>query len=221
MGILKRRVQTTNKTMWDTLIPSAVQTLNTRGVKVHGYTPAELLLGYNPRAGPLDDITAHIILDGLDGSAHGLRLTNLDEKRELARKRTVAMALEREEREQEKQMVGVELRQGDLVLLRRFQVAKHHGLKLESQWEGPYRLVDVSYHQRSGRLQDLESGDIIRVRQGGLRERVHVNDLKLFVRRDPGNLPPGKTPPIDADTTEIVEMEVARGWKPGLRRFRL
>ena len=48
MGILKRRVQTTSKTMWDTLIPSAVQTLNTRGVMVHGYTPAELLLEYNP-----------------------------------------------------------------------------------------------------------------------------------------------------------------------------
>ena len=148
-------------------------------------------------------------------------MTNLDENRELAREQTVAMAQEREEWEQEKDMVGVELRQGDLVLLRRFQVAKHHGHELESQWEGPYRLVEVSYHKQSGRLQDLEWGDIIRVRQGGLRERVHVNDLKLFIRRDPGNRPPGKTPPIDPDSTEIVEMEVARGWKLRLRRFRL
>ena len=48
MGILKRRVQNTGKTLWDTLIHSTVQTLNTRGVKVHGFTPSELLLGYNP-----------------------------------------------------------------------------------------------------------------------------------------------------------------------------
>ena len=146
---------------------------------------------------------------------------NLDENYELAREQAVAMAQEREEQEQEQEIVGVELRHGDLVLLRHFQVAKHHGLKLESQWEGLYRLVDVSYHKRSGCRQDLESGDTIWVRQRSLREWVHVNDLKLFVRRDPGNCPPGQTPPIKADSTEIVEMEVARGWKPRLRRFGL
>ena len=42
--------------------------------------------------------------------------------------------------------MGVELREGDLVLLCRFEVVKHHGLKLEALWEGPYQLVDVSYH---------------------------------------------------------------------------
>ena len=47
MGILTRRVQTTSKRMWDTVIPRALRTLNTCGPKVHAYTPAELLLGYN------------------------------------------------------------------------------------------------------------------------------------------------------------------------------
>ena len=47
MRILKRRVQTTSKRMWDTVIPRALRTLNTCGAKVHAYTPAELLLGYN------------------------------------------------------------------------------------------------------------------------------------------------------------------------------
>ena len=118
-------------------------------------------------------------------------------------------------------MVGVELREGDLVLLRRFQVTKHHGLKLESQREGPYRLVEMSYHQRSGRLQDLETGDMVRVRQGGLRERVHVNDLKLFVRRNLNHLPSAKKPVVDANSTEIAKMEAAWGWNTGVRRFRL
>ena len=71
------------------------------------------------------------------------------------------MAQEREKREQEKDMTGVELKEGDLALLQRFNVIKHHGLKLESQWEGPYRLVEMSYQKRSGRLQDLETGNIV------------------------------------------------------------
>ena len=48
MGILKWRVQKDSTNIWDMLIPSAVHTLNTRGVNVHGFTPSELLLGYNP-----------------------------------------------------------------------------------------------------------------------------------------------------------------------------
>ena len=77
------------------------------------------------------------------------------------------------------------LEEGDLVLLRRFDVEKHHGMKLESQWEGPYRLSDLAYHGKSGRLRDMHTGDLVKVRKGGLWERVHVNDLKLFCpRRD-------------------------------------
>ena len=92
MGILKRRVQTTTKNIWDMLRPSTVNPLNTRGVKVHGYSPSELLLGYNPRHEPSDDISAHIVLDSLDKMAHGLRIAQLDEDRELARERMVAVA---------------------------------------------------------------------------------------------------------------------------------
>lgn len=218
MGILKRRVQTTNKALWDSLLPSAVMTLNTRGVQVHGYTPSELLLGYNPRAGPLDDISAHIILDQLDGTAHGLRLAKLDEDRDQAGDRIVAWAETREAKGAEKEMVGVELQDGDLVLLRRFEVAKSHGLKLESQWEGPYRLVQLSYHQRSGRLQDLETGEIVKVRKGGLRERVHVNDLKLFIRREPRQHP-AKTVEFAANLTELARLARVSQWEPGKRQF--
>ena len=179
MGILKRRVQTDSKNIWDKLIPRAVHTLNTRRVKVHGFTAYELLLGYNPCAGPIDNINAHIVLDGIGEATHGMWQAMLDENRELAREQIVAMAQEREAREQEKEKIGVYLKEGDLVLVRLFEVAKHHGLKLECQWEGPYRLADISYHQRSGRLQDLETGDVVQIWQGGLREWVHIKDLKL------------------------------------------
>ena len=155
------------------------------------------------------------------GSPGNLTLTSLDENREIARERIVAVAQRKEAKELEREMVGVELREGDLVLLRRFNVVKHHGLKLESQCEGPYRLVEMSYHQRSGRLQDLEMGDIVKVQHGGLRKRVHVNDLKLFVRCSKAYLPADKNTQVDANSMEIAELELSWGWQPGSRRFSL
>ena len=115
----------------------------------------------------------------------------------------------------------MQLKEGHLVLLRRFEVAKHPGLKLESQWEGPYRLSHISYHQRSGQLQDIEASDVVRIRQGGRWERVHLNDLKLYVRRNTMALPAGKMIPVEANSTEIAEIEIAQGCKPGMRKFKL
>ena len=90
MGILRRRIQGGNKDLWDKLLASAVQTLNTRGIKVHGFTPSELLLGYNPRSGPKDDITAHILLDGIDSNAYGVHIARLDENRQQGQEQMVA-----------------------------------------------------------------------------------------------------------------------------------
>ena len=70
------------------------------------------------------------------------------------------------------------LKEGDLVLVSNFEV-KHLGRKLEAQWEGPFRLVDVSRHQRSGRLQDLITGRIVKTKQGAFGERTHVNDMEV------------------------------------------
>ena len=153
MGILKRRIQGNDKRLWDTLLASAVRTLNTRAVKVHGFTPAELLLGYNPRSGPADDISTFILNDAIDKDAYGIHLTRMEERRQQGQENTVAAAEKLMEREKERDHLGVRLMDGDLVLLRRFEVAKHHGMKLENQWEGPYRLVDIAFHNNSGRLQ--------------------------------------------------------------------
>ena len=73
--------------------------------------------------------------------------------------------------------------EGDLVLLRRFATDQYHGRKLEPRWEGPYRLADVAFHGRSGRLLDEYSGKVVRVRASGLNERCHLDDLKVFMPR--------------------------------------
>ena len=216
MGILKRRIQGNDKRLWDTLLASAVRTLNTRAVKVHGFTPAELLLGYNPRSGPADDIGTFILNDAIDKDAYGIHLTRTEERRQQGQENTVAAAERLMEQEKARDHLGVRLMDGDLVLLRRFEVAKHHGMKLESQWEGRYRLVDIAFHNNSGRLQDLNTGEIVRVRKGGLKERVHINDLKLFVQRDPNLIPA-----VEASVVELYRMGESSGWRPGKRAFKL
>ena len=219
MGILRRRIQGNNKELWDTLLASAVQTLNTRGVKVHGYTPSELLLGYNPRSGPKDDITAHILMDAIDGTAYGVHLARTEENRHQGQANIVAAAEWQAEVEEQKARSGVPLVEGDLVLLRRFDVARSHGMKLENRWEGPFRLVEMAYHRKSGRLQDITTGEIVRVRKGGLKERVHVNDLKLFLQRDTKRIP--YTGDFEANAVELRNLGRVVGWEPGRRSFKL
>ena len=76
-----------------------------------------------------------------------------------------------------------EPKDGDLVLLRRFSAEKYHARKREPQWEGPYRLADVAYHGRSGRLIDIHTNKVVRVRASGLKKRCHLDDLKVFTPR--------------------------------------
>ena len=178
MGILQRKIQRNNKELWDTLLASAVQTLNTRGVKVHGYPPLELLLGYNPQSGPKDDITAHILMDAIDGTAYGIHLARTEENRHQGQANIVAAAEWQAKVEEQMARSEVPLIEADLVLLRRFDVARSQRMKLETRWQGPFRLVKMGYHQKSGRLQDITTGEIVRVGKGGLKERIHVNDLK-------------------------------------------
>jgi hypothetical protein len=113
----------------------------------------------------------------------------IDECRTLGLERVLDHAIN----EEEPRGIWDKLQEGDLVLLRRFEIDRHKGRKLEAQWEGPYRLTDLSWHGRSGRLQDLNSGEIVRVRKGGLKERCHVNDMKLFLPRGKEDMDYGGT----------------------------
>jgi hypothetical protein len=151
-------------------------------VRVHGYTPAELLFGFVPRGIKEYRVEELCILDGLDADGYGLRLAMMDEKRERAGEKMVGA---------EDAVEGVSkgawtaLQEGDLVLLRKFQRSS----KLKPTWEGPYRISDMAYHSRSCRLQDITTGEIVKVKKGGRRERIHVNDLKLYMKREDSQVP--------------------------------
>ena len=55
-----------------------------------------------------------------------------------------------------------------MILLCCFEVAKYKGRKLEAKWKGPYLLGEIAWHGRIGRLIDIQSGEVVRVRKGGL-----------------------------------------------------
>ena len=60
---------------------------------------------------------------------------------------------------------------------------QRRGNKLEGRWEGPYILTDLSWHGKSGRLLDINTRELVRVKKGALHNRVHLNDLKVYLPR--------------------------------------
>jgi hypothetical protein len=44
-------------------------------------------------------------------------------------------------------------------------------------------LDDVHAEGRAGRLRDIHSGTLVKVKASGAKERVHLDDLKVFVPR--------------------------------------
>ena len=61
---------------------------------------------------------------------------------------------------------------------------QRRGSKLKPGWEGLYVLSDLAWHRKSGRLLDFNTGEVMRVKKGALRDQVHLNDLKVYLRRD-------------------------------------
>ena len=162
-----------------------------------GYTPSQLLLGFNPTRQIAWDLNPETearleelesFVQAITNDNHPLvpdlelRVATLDEIHQLALDRLFQVNKSFIRREVRKKR-WKEPKEGDLVLLRRFATDQYHGRKLEPRWEGPYRLADVAFHGRIGRLLDLYSGKVVRVRASGLKERCHLDDLKVFTPR--------------------------------------
>jgi len=109
------------------------------------------------------------------------RLTRIDEKRAEAAEKIVQQADRKIEIQKTPRFRAPKV--SDMVLLRRFILDQRRGSKLKARWEGPYLLGDLAYHGKSGRLYDLNTKELVRVKKGGLKDRVHLNDLKLYLTR--------------------------------------
>ena len=173
---------------WDEYLDMVDHAINSRILKIHGYTPAQLFLGFNIRLHPLDQTLAEKlryerIKDSVDEGInegdlevreYDLRLAQVEEVRELVRERVV---LDLDEKEAEAKVPRYHKPQvGDLVLRRRFNVEKSLGMKLYSKWDGPYRMVQLSTSGTAGYLEDLKTGKVL--------GRYALDALKVFVPRE-------------------------------------
>jgi transposase InsO family protein len=216
------------KYLWDRYLPLVVNSINDRVLKVHGYSPSQLLFGITPRRSGWDITPAQEhIADGLarlyehdpyfnslaiEESNVAIRLASIDEAR--------ARCLDRLERSHHA-IVDRESRKarwtspkvGDLVLMRNLALDGQHGHKLQARWEGPYILDDIHPNGRAGRLRDIHSGVLVKVKPSGAKERVHLDDVKVFVPRP--ELPDVDTvtvglrdwmPPENMDAGEMLEL---------------
>jgi len=203
MTMLRTTVQDNKGSVesWDLFVPGIVHSINTRTLRIHGYIPAELLFGFNPRGGILSrTITPgdHQVTSVLAATLHdnslqfkfsdpdfirtidyNLRLARLDEERAMALEQFASDADLRERT----QGVWEPLENGDLVLLQRVEVDWHKGRKLDARWEGPYILTDLSWHKRSGRLQDIQTGKRVSVTILLLSTYATGNDRRLLRKR--------------------------------------
>jgi hypothetical protein len=165
------------------------------------------MFGFNLRSESDLSIENLYTVHGLDSSAYGLQFCKM--RQDAGKRSTRAADLVEQKLSQ---APWTALKEGDLVLLRRFVVQKHLGQKLEWQWEGPYRLNEIAHHKRSGRLQDLHTGELAKVRRGGLKGRVQVNEFKLFCPRDLTRLPGGEHP---VNLVELSTIKLANYLDPG------
>jgi hypothetical protein len=165
---------------WGTYVPESTASINTRLIRVHGYSPAQILLGYTPKLLHLDPPgeghTAPVDKEDLERlPAHQYRIawSLRSKRRELAMWALVTHQMGTE-RGRPKPRYTPE--PGDLVLVRDKIIDGQKGRKLEARWKGS-RLVDrVSEHGLSATIRELYGE--------GVTRRYHVNDLKAYVKRN-------------------------------------
>ena len=107
-------------------------------------------------------LTPNVVADL--GSQREVRLTSRDEITESARQRYLTRFV----LQQLKKGRFPAPKEGDLVLLRRAALDNRYDKKLEARWEGPFRLSNLANHGRSGRLYDLITGRLVKIKQTGL-----------------------------------------------------
>jgi hypothetical protein len=71
--------------------------------------------------------------------------------------------------------------EGELVLLRHAALDNRRDKKLEPHWKGPFRLENTAHHSRTGRLYDLVTGYLVKMKLSVVKERVQLDDFPVFL----------------------------------------
>ena len=176
-----------NIMVWDTFLRRMVNAINTRLIRVYKFSPAELLLGFQPKYEKQTDEFENLIRgesmrksiealseQGLtiEEACYESRLARLEEYQSGSLENRFGVA----EKVAENTDKGIPPPVGgDLRKLRRLDLENQKSHKLEARWEGPYVVHKVANHGKSVWLKDMVSGEI--------KGRYHVNDTKHYLTR--------------------------------------
>ncbi|RDI83557.1 hypothetical protein Vi05172_g6513 [Venturia inaequalis] len=180
---------------WDEYLPIVIHNLRLRPVRSLGYSPYKLMLGFEPRAHgsefTIDERIRSAVAATVSEQEMASHVTTAGERAELLKMakhdemRDLSTRLRAEQYDKLAQQGGTiqdrRLRKwalpekGDLVLVRRTYQDHVKGHKLEPKWQGPMKVVSVSWHGQSAVLQNPKTE-----KKGG---RYHLNDLKVFAKR--------------------------------------
>jgi hypothetical protein len=174
---------------WANYVTEATIAMNTRLIRIHGYSPAAILLGFTPTLLHLGMIPAEPVnegdLDDLPAHQYQLAETLQSERRELA---MWALTSHQTKTESKRRQGRYLPKQGDLVLVRDKVLDGQRGRKLDPKWRGPRLVVSVSGHGLSASVKELYGE--------GRARRYHIDDLKPYVTREDRKQEEGPIPTV-------------------------
>ena len=168
----------TAKTYWGRALPEVMPNINGRLLRVHGYTPSEILLGYNAtwkyKPGDSPDAVG-------PAESEPTGVDYWDARREENQWRAItALAKHHSTIDNKQRALWTKPQPGDLVMVRDFQRDKDHGRKLDARWIGPRLLVDIATSGVSAYVQELFGEGV---------KKYHLDDMKIYCQREDRNIP--------------------------------
>ena len=130
--------------------------INTESTNVHGYSPAQIMLGFEPKHYHFD--IKPVTLPTLDQAEEPLPeyhyqiSSALGDEQRLLSSENASYTYHYHKQTQRKQHIP---EAGDLVLVRNHSVGKQRDRKLEAKWLGPRILVEWIYHRHSGLVREM------------------------------------------------------------------
>ena len=166
------------KFIWGRSLPQIQPNINGRLLRIHGFTPGEILLGYSPKWHVTKPEQERAGAEPIDATAPHANLSYWTSKREEIREGAILSLANYQDRLQAKaKALWTSPKAGDLVMVRDFTKDKAHGRKLDPNWLGPRLLVELTSTGVSGYVREL---------YGGTLKKYHLDDLKVYCQRQLG-----------------------------------
>ena len=146
--VAKKCIEKGTREGWSLTIRDGIVEMNTKLVRIHGYSPAQLMLGYESQQYHFDIEPAPFLEDPTttqEVPAHQCQIfTALRDETKLLAMEAASYSHYTKSRRDRKQRIP---KPGDLVIVRNHTVDNQRGRKLEAKWSGP-RAFCAAYCNR-------------------------------------------------------------------------